>query len=121
MASQEALFTNGRIGNVVFYRMNGKGFARTAPHKYKQSKATKQSARDFGHIAQLSKILRKSLSPALPNSTSQKNMYKMSAALRKWLKGEKSIEETITVEKPEFNDESLFSERFKKELLVEFD
>jgi len=121
MANQEALFTNGRIGNVVFYRINGKGYARTAPGKYKLSKATKQSAKDFGHIAQLSKILRKSLSPTLPNYSNRETMYKMSAALRKWLQGENSIDESIAVEKPEFNDKSIFTERFKKELLVDFD
>jgi hypothetical protein len=120
MANQDALFTSGRIGNVIFYRVNGKGYARTAPRKYKQSKGTKQSAKDFGHVAQLSKILRKSLSPTLPNYSNRETMYKMSAALRKWLNEGKSLEETIAIEKPEFNDKALFGERFKKELLIDF-
>jgi len=86
----------------------------------RQSKATKQSAKDFSHVAQLSKSLRSSLARVLPKNKNRENMYKMSAALRKWLRREKPIEEIISLERPEFNDKSLFSSKFRKDLLVDF-
>jgi hypothetical protein len=121
MAKQEAIFTNGRIGNVIFYRWKGMGCARTAPRRIKQTKATKQSAADFGRAVQLSKYLRASLSPAFPHNMKQVIMYKLNAALLSWLRQEKPIAENISFVGLEFNDKSLFSERFRKELLVDFD
>src|SRR5262245_507756 len=108
MAKQEMAFANGRIGNIVFYRRNGIGYARIAPGRYKQSRATKQSAKDFGRAVQLSKSIRSLISTALPNYRSQKTMHQMNAALLKWLRQENPIEEDISFVGLEFNDKSQF-------------
>ena len=120
MAKQEIAFANGRIGNIVFYRLNGTGYARTAPRKYKQSKATKQSAKDFGRAAQLSKYLRYSLRSALTDYKNREIIYKMNAALLKWLRQERPDDVNSSIDTVEFNDKSEFSSRFRKELLVDF-
>src|SRR5215831_10895904 len=120
MAKQEIAFANGRLGNIVFYRLNGTGYARTAPGRVKQTKATKQSAKEFGLAVQISKCLRTALSPALPNHKNRGTMLKMNAALLKWLRQEKPLKENISFVGLEFNDKSPFSEQFQKELSVDF-
>ena len=120
MAKQDALFTSGRLGNVIFYRWKGIGCARMAPGRVRQTKATKQSAKDFGRAVKLSSLLRGSLSPALPNYRSREIMYKFNAALLGWLRQEKTIEEHIPFAGLELNDKSALRSRVKKELLVDF-
>ena len=121
MAKHEPILPRGRVGNIILYSWKGISCARTLPSRVKQTKATKQSAKDFGRAVKLSKLLRESLSHALPNYTSREIMYKMNAALLNWLRQQKPIEEDISFVGLEFNDKSPFSARFRKQLVVDFD
>ena len=121
MAKQDAFITRGKIGNIIFYRSKGNGYARLAPGRIKQSMATRQSAKHFGHAVQLSKFLRASLFPALANPKSREIMYKMNAALLSWLRQPIPIEENISFVGLELNDRSTFGSKFRKELLVDFE
>lgn len=120
MAKHDALFTSGRIGNVIFYRWKGIGCARVRPGRVRQTKATKQSAKDFGRAVTLSSFLRSSLSPGLRNYRSREIMYKINAALLGWLRQEKPLEAYIPFVGLELNDKSAFGSRLKKELLIDF-
>jgi hypothetical protein len=120
MARQEAFITRGRLGNLIFYQRKGNGYVRQAPRRVKQTMATRQSAKDFGHAVQLSKYLRFLLRPALTNWKSREIMYKMNAGLLSWLRQQTPIEDNISFIGLEFNEKSAFKSKFRKELLIDF-
>ena len=119
MAKQDAIFVNGRIGNVIFYRWKGIGCARAVPARVRQTKATRQSAKDFGRAVQLSRHLRSFLSPVLPNYKSKAVMHTMNAALLTWLRQEKPIEEHISFVGLEFNEKSTLASRLRQRPVVD--
>ncbi len=63
MALQKEIFVSGKIGNVVFYKMYGKFFSRSAPEKVTQTKAMKAHANVFGRASGLGRVVRKALLP----------------------------------------------------------
>jgi hypothetical protein len=119
MAKQDGAFANGRIGNVIFYRWKGIACARSIPTRVKQTKATRQSAKDFGRAVQLSRHLRGYLSPCLPNYKSKEVMHTMNAALLSWLRQE-NPEEDISFIGLEFNEKSTLSSKLKQQPVVDF-
>jgi hypothetical protein len=119
MAKQDAVFTNGRIGNVIYYQWKGIGCVRSAPARVRQTKATRQSAKNFGRAAQFSRHLRACLSPCLPNYKSKEVMHTMNAALLSWLRQEKP-EDNISFVGLEFNEKSNLASKLRQQPVVDF-
>ena len=120
MAKQDGGYTNGRIGNLIYYKWRGIPCIRTVPDRVKQTKATKQSAKDFGRAVQLSRCLRTFLSPCLPDYKSKPVMYAMNAALLSWFRQEKAIAEHISFVGVEFNEKSTLASKFRQQPGVDF-
>ncbi len=66
MASQPPMGLVGRTGDIIHYRMGDKYFTRAAPRKFKQTKATKRRAGEFGRASGLASTIRSILSPVIP-------------------------------------------------------
>ena len=93
---------------------------RTVADRVRQTKATKQSAKDFGRAVQLSRILRGYLSPCLPDYKSKPTMHTMNAALLSWFRQEKPLEEHISFVGLEFNEKSTLTSKFRQQPEVDF-
>ena len=52
---------HGKVGNLVFYRLNGKNVVRTVQNRYTRTAPMKKWADSFGHGSQLSALIRKQL------------------------------------------------------------
>jgi len=70
MATQSGI--TGRIGNTVYYKMGEKYYMRSAPRKYKQTKATKAKATEFGKASSIGRIIRENLSNVIFNADDRK-------------------------------------------------
>lgn len=75
----------GRIGNVIYYKMGGKYYMRSAPRKYKQTKETKARALEFGRASKLGSIIRTEMSSLIYNSANRKMQTKLVAQVFDWL------------------------------------
>jgi len=83
MASQMGY--QGRMGNVIHYKMGDKYYSRSAPKKYEQTDATKARAKVFGRASSIGALLRKNLSSVIPNSSDRKMQSRLVAEIFSWL------------------------------------
>ena len=88
MALQHTIFVRGKVGPVIFYERDGIGYARAAPQKVRQTKATKESAQLFGKAARIAKVLRRNTSDVCSTSISRKAMIRLNQAVQAWLMGQ---------------------------------
>jgi hypothetical protein len=86
MASQKNNVFAGMVGNIIFYEMNGKQYARSRPRKFKQSKATKAVSKLFGEASRLSSQLRSGLWKLLPDTNEKEMRYRFDKAIQQWLR-----------------------------------
>jgi hypothetical protein len=86
MPSQIDVQITGRIQNLIFYKRGDKYYARTAPGKVKQTKATKKRATEFGKASRIGKCLRQQLVPAIPFPSDNKMQTRLVSALFQWLR-----------------------------------
>lgn len=56
--AKQGKFMSGSLGRVVFYELNGVSIMRSKPVRVKQTRATKDSAREFGRMSRYSKLIR---------------------------------------------------------------
>lgn len=124
MARQNANGTvSGQIGPVVYYVMNGKGYARGAAFKVKQTKATKQSSRLFGQSKKIGAVLRREITAGLPDLDNHKVMHRFDNALMQWLRLDdtKGYQEKLPhIDRFEFNEKSPLHSRFRQSFGVDF-
>lgn len=85
MARQKTTILTGKVANLIYYEFRGKPCCRSMPDKVKQTKATKQAAKDFGKAVRLSKLFRKRLTAVLPDPVDKPMMYRFNSVLRKWI------------------------------------
>ena len=78
---------NGMINNVVFYRRNGKNFARKKPRKYKRTRAMKARSRNFGIAQSTAATLRRMLDKLIPFPADKGMQSTFSGGLAKWIGG----------------------------------
>ena len=76
---------NGKIANVVFYKMNGKNVARMAPRKAKRTKPMKLRNRNFGIASRSAGMIRKTIGKALPFPANRSMQSRFSGAIAKWI------------------------------------
>jgi hypothetical protein len=75
----------GRIGNLIHYRMGDKYYSRVAPRKYKQTKATKAKASEFGMASTIGRLIRQNLDSVIFNSTDNKMQTSLVREIFEWL------------------------------------
>jgi hypothetical protein len=87
MASQPPMGLVGRTGNLIHYRVGDKFFTRAAPRKFKQTKATKRRASEFGHASGLASNIRTLLVSVIPEPADKKMQGRLVATVFQWLSG----------------------------------
>jgi hypothetical protein len=77
----------GRIGNVIHYKMDGKLYTRSAPRKYKQTKATKAKSREFGMASTIGRVIRENLQFVIFGTNDRKMQTSLVGEIYTWLQG----------------------------------
>jgi hypothetical protein len=75
----------GRIGNVIHYKMGDKFYSRSAPQKYKQTKATKAKASEFGMASTIGSIIRQNLEDVIFENGDRKMQTRLVGEIFTWL------------------------------------
>ena len=75
----------GRIGNVIHYKMDGKLYTRSAPRKYKQTKATKAKSREFGMASTIGRVIRENLHSVIFAADDRKMQTRLVGEIYTWL------------------------------------
>ena len=75
----------GRIGNVIHYKVGNQFYSRSAPRKFKQTKATKAAASVFGRASIIASAIRSILMEVLPNPSDRKMQLRLVSAVLEWL------------------------------------
>lgn len=81
MPSQINVQLTGRIQNLIFYKVGDKYYARTAPARVRQTKATKKRASEFGKASRVGKSLRQQLLSVIPFPADNKMQTRLVSAL----------------------------------------
>ncbi len=88
MASQPPMGLTGRTGNIIHYRIGDKFFSRSAPRKFKQTKATKRRAGEFGRASGLASNIRSLMVSVIPEPADKRNhRSRLVATVFQWLSG----------------------------------
>jgi len=87
MASLPPMGMVGRVGNIIHYRIGDKFFARSAPRTFKQTKATKRRAGEFGRASGLASNVRSLLVSVIPEPADKKMQGRLVATIFQWLSG----------------------------------
>jgi hypothetical protein len=109
MARQYIINVIGRLGPTVHYKLGDTYVTRGLPRKYKQTKATKARANEFGKAVKAGATLRSMLLPAIPFPKDNKMQTRFATALAKWMRpgatGEVNAAENISfIDEFEFTD-----------------
>jgi hypothetical protein len=83
MATQAGI--TGRIGNTIYYKMGEKYYMRSAPRKFKQTKATKARATEFGKASAIGRIIRENLSNVIFNADDRSMQTKLVGKIFSWM------------------------------------
>jgi len=75
----------GRIGNVIHYKMGDKFYTRSAPKKFKQTKATKAKSIEFGMASTIGKVIRQALQPIIFETDDRKMHTRLVGRIYSWL------------------------------------
>ncbi len=75
----------GRIGNVIHYKMGDKFYTRSAPRKYKQTKATKAKSSEFGMASTIGRIIRQNLVSVIFDMDDRKMQTRLVGEIFTWL------------------------------------
>ncbi len=122
MARQSNLHYEGTVGNIIYYKRNGKYFMRTKPAAVKQSKKSRQASGHFGQAAKLGTPLRKAFAPLYPAGENRPLMYRLNSALQNWVQnkpgGLAGIHSIPELKDFQLNIATTFSERFRPKLVV---
>ena len=85
----------GRLGPMVFYNLNGKNVVRTLPRSYKQTKATKTSASQFGRASGIASSIRAQLRTVILNPSDNKMQTRLVSAVFEWIRSQKDASKKI--------------------------
>ncbi|HMH33591.1 MAG TPA: hypothetical protein VK543_11200 [Puia sp.] len=86
MAVQRNVIFTGRIGNMIFYKRNGKYCSRAVPDRVRQTKPTKARAKEFGKASSLARAIREQLLPVIPFPADNNMQTRLITAVFQWLK-----------------------------------
>ena len=113
----------GRIGNTIYYELNGGFYTRAVPAKVRQTKATKICSKNFAVAAGANRVLRSLLQPAIPFPKDKKMQNRFGGAIMKWLqlKTPEQLEPATNLpylQDFQFNEATSIRERWKVPLTV---
>jgi len=86
MGKQPLMGITGRIGNIIHYRIGDNFYTRKAPRKFRQTKATKLRASEFGQASTIGCSIRGLLLKAIPNPSDRKMHGRLVGVLFRWLR-----------------------------------
>jgi hypothetical protein len=89
MGTVDPMFYRGRIGPVIHYRVGNKYYTRAMPGKFKQTRATKERAAEFGLASKIGTSIRKILSPIVPDAPDVKTRGRLVGVVAEWLRKHK--------------------------------
>lgn len=87
MAKLEPMGIVGRIDNIIHYKMGNRFYVRSTPRKFKQTKATKLRAGEFGRASSMGCSIRAQLSPVMPETPDRKMRGRLVGVIFQWLSG----------------------------------
>jgi hypothetical protein len=123
MARIKKVYLSGKIGNRIFYTVNGITYSRAIPKKVTQTEATKKSATQFKRANKISRALRVGL-PDVFAPKDKEVMYRANtavyAALRK-VDDEFVITDIRPIEKLQFNKKATLGSRIRININVDWD
>jgi hypothetical protein len=96
MATQPPMGLVGRTGNIIHYRIGDKFYSRAAPRKFKQTKATKRRAGEFGRASGLASNIRAQLVSVIPEPADKKMQGRLVATVFQWLSGQSNHADNST-------------------------
>jgi hypothetical protein len=85
MAKVEPMGFVGRTGELIHYRVGNNYYVRKAPRKFKQTKATRARAVEFGLASRTGSALRRQLLPVIPNPLDRSMHRRLVSVLFKWI------------------------------------
>lgn len=97
----------GRIGNVIHYKMGDKYYTRSAPRKYKQTKATRAKSSEFGMASTIGRVIRENMETVIFNKSDRKMQTRLVGQIYTWLQVARN-EPASSVTKPNL-DRFIFS------------
>jgi len=125
MAKQSNLFYRGTVGKLVYYELNGGYYVRSKPTRVNQTAATKASAARFGMAVRNGNAIRQQLLLLLPDAKDRRIMYRLNAAVYKWLLSPSFInpvpnQPVDALTGFQFNEKTSWAERMKLPLQVDW-
>lgn len=120
MATQMGM--TGRIGNVIHYKMGDKYFTRSAPRKYKQTKATKAKSSEFGMASTIGRIIRENLESVIFDTNDRNMQTRLVGEIFTWLQKARhepaSAATQPTLDKFKFSASPILTNRWNAKLKV---
>jgi len=117
MPSQVNIQITGRIKDLILYKVGDKYYARTAPGKVNQTKATKKRATEFGKASRIGGCMRQQLFPVIPFPGDNKMQTRLVSALFQWLRlgydPSKSCARVPFISNFQFTEGSTITERWR--------
>jgi hypothetical protein len=114
---------SGKLANVVFYKKNGKNFARIAPAEFERTAPMKARSQNFGLASRNGRILRRMLAGLLPFPKDKSMQSRFSGIISRWM-GKREVKD-IAAEKNivylsdfQFNDKYWLTQRLRIGLTV---
>src|SRR5665213_890483 len=122
MPSQVNIQITGRIRDLILYKIGDKYYARTAPGKVKQTKATKKRATEFGKASRIGGCLRQQLLVVIPFPGDNKMQTRLVSVLFQWLRSgydpSKSCAPVPFISNFQFTEGATITERWRVALEV---
>jgi hypothetical protein len=124
LAIQHNINLKGKLANIIMYERDGKYYARTAPARVRQTKATRKSAGEFGEASRISAGLRLGLGNALDGAANTNKLRnRLLPALIQLGRTKKTPGQNIDIPGlvgHQFNADISINDRFKKKPLIEW-
>ncbi len=113
---------SGLMGPVVVYELNGKQVMRSRPRRHKKSKASQESAKQFGQASRMSCSIR----AYTPGGTIMQpaTHHRLTGAIRNWLQFAQSgagvVSGFSTLENFQFNEKASISEKWRATFSIDW-
>jgi len=115
---------SGIVGPVVVYKLNGQDIMRARPRRFKQTKATRAAAKQFGLASTISAKLRQQIYKSLEGITQQSMRYRFNKAIQEWLRngkpGRGSAIGFSPLEQFQFNEKTSLGEKLKAQVSIDW-
>lgn len=116
---------SGMVGPVVVYMLNGKNIMRARPSRFKQTKATKAAAKQFGLASGISANLRRQIYRSLEGMTQQSMRYRFNKAILEWLRSGRPATNSgmpgfSSLEQFQFNEKISLRDRLRAQVSIDW-